>query len=90
MLYLDDDTLEWAKDGWKLDAREFPRDSNGLILNAGDSVTIIKDLDVKGTSFVAKRGTLVQRIALTENPEHIEGKVNGTKIVILTCYVKKS
>ncbi len=90
MLYLDEDAIEWAKDGWQIDARVFPKDSNGVKLNAGDSITIIKDLNVKGTSFVAKRGTLVQRISLTDNPEHIEGKVNGTKIVILTCFVKKS
>lgn len=90
MLYLDDDALEWAKDGWQIEAKEPTKDSNGVILNAGDSITIIKDLNVKGTSFVAKRGTLVQKISLTDNPEHIEGRVNGTKIVILTCFVKKS
>ena len=65
-------------------------DSNGAVLNAGDTVVIIKDLNVKGTSFVAKRGTAVRNISLTNNPEHIEGRVNGTRIVILTCFVKKS
>lgn len=52
---------------------------------------MIKDLDVKGTSFTAKRGTLVRNISLDmDNHEHIEGRVNGTRIVILTKYVKKA
>lgn len=91
MLYLDDDMLEWAKASViRIGDSVLTRDSNGTVLMAGDNVTIIKDLDVKGTSFVAKRGTVVRGISLTDNPEHIEGRVNGTRIVILTCYVKKS
>lgn len=90
MLYLEDDVLAWAKDGWSTDVKEPTKDSNGVVLQAGDSVTVIKDLDVKGTSFTAKRGTLVRNVSLTDNPEHIEGRVNGTRIVLLTCYVKKS
>jgi protein PhnA len=64
-------------------------DSNGIELKDGDSVQIIKDLDVKGAGFVAKRGTLVKNITLTSNPEHIEGKVNKTKLVLKTCFLKK-
>lgn len=90
MLYLDDELLQWAKDCWSLEAKEPSRDSNGVVLQSGDSVTVIKDLDVKGTSFTAKRGTLVRNISLCDNPEHIEGRVNGTRIVLLTCYLKKS
>jgi electron transport complex protein RnfE len=60
-----------------------------LVLQAGDTVTLIKDLDVKGSSLVAKRGTAVRNIGLTSNPEHIEGRVDGQRIVILTKYVKK-
>jgi protein PhnA len=92
MLYLDDELANWAKAGVVAadEAVVYTKDSNGTILQAGDTVTIIKDLDVKGTSFVAKRGTAVRNIALTDNPEHIEGKVNGTRIVLLTCFVKKS
>jgi len=91
MLYLDDTLLEWAQAGAQDESAKIThKDSNGAILSAGDNVTIIKDLNVKGTSFVAKRGTAVRGISLTDNPEHIEGRVNGTRIVILTCYVKKS
>lgn len=66
------------------------KDAYGVVLNAGDTVTIIKDLDVKGANFVAKRGTAVRGISLTDDPEHIEGRVNGTKIFLKTCFLKKS
>lgn len=65
------------------------KDSNGVVIEAGDTVTLIKDLDVKGANFTAKRGTAVRNIGLTRNPEHIEGRVNGQRIVILTQFVKK-
>ncbi len=94
MLYLDDETLEWAKaTGEDKDPSDLivHKDSNGAVLENGDSVVLIKDLKVKGTSFIAKRGTAVRRITLVhDNPEHIEGKVEGTQIVILTKFVKKT
>ena len=93
MLYLEDEVLTWAKAGVKEDTGEsvIHRDSNGTELSAGDSVTLIKDLNVKGGGFTAKRGTLVRSISLVaDNAEHIEGKVSGQQIVILTKFVKKS
>ncbi|WHI51890.1 PhnA domain-containing protein [Microbulbifer sp. MLAF003] len=92
MLYLDDDLVNWAQAGTFPEEGELlvHRDCNGAILQAGDNVTIIKDLDVKGSSLVAKRGTAVRGISLTDNPEHIEGRVEGQRIVILTKFVKKS
>jgi alkylphosphonate utilization operon protein PhnA len=63
-------------------------DSNGAEIKEGDSVVLIKDLDVKGMRFTAKRGTLVNNIRLTPNPEQVEGKVNGTVIVLLTKYLR--
>ena len=94
MLYLDDETMEWAKadgDGLSEDEVDKYIDSNGAELKAGDTVVLIKDLNVKGTSFVAKRGTAVRNIILSHgDPEHIEGKVNGQHIYILTKYVKKN
>ena len=92
MMYLEDDTKAWAESGIA-DADEsvvIHKDCNGATLAAGDTVVITKDLNVKGTSFTAKRGTAVRGISLTNNPEHIEGRVNGTRIVILTCFVKKA
>ena len=94
MMYLDEETLVWAKaTGEDIDPDDIKKhiDSNGAELQAGDTVVLIKDLNVKGTSFTAKRGTAVRSIALVaDNPEHIEGRVNGQQIVILTKFVKKS
>lgn len=91
MLYLDETLQHWADAGLAAEnGAPVHLDSNGTKLSAGDNVVVIKDLDVKGTRFVAKRGTAVRGIALSNNPEHIEGKVNGTRIVLLTKYVKKS
>ena len=93
MLYLDEDTLKWAQaTGEGVDDSEkiIHRDVNGVILQTGDSVVLIKDLKVKGSSMVAKQGTAVRRISLDrENAEYIEGKVGPTQIVIITKYVKK-
>ncbi len=91
MLYLEDDLLNWANKGLVAqEAKAIHRDSNGVILTHGDTVTIIKDLEVKGAGFTAKRGTAVRNISLPlDDEEHIEGRVNGTKIMILTKYLKK-
>jgi protein PhnA len=93
MLYLDDETLAWAKAGGEgaNDDAIAHLDSNGAILTAGDTVTLIKDLNVKGAGFTAKRGTAVRGISLVpDNAEQIEGRVEGQHIVILTKFVKKS
>lgn len=94
MMYLDDDALEWAKATGEADDDEgkiIHKDSNGNILQDGDSVVLIKDLDVKGANFVAKRGAAVHNIKLVwDNAEQIEGRVEGQYIVILTQYVKKT
>jgi len=94
MLYLDEETEIWAKamgsDGAENDVVKHI-DSNGAILEAGDTVVLIKDLNVKGAGFTAKRGTAVRNISLvSDNELHIEGRVEGQQIVILTEFVKKS
>lgn len=92
MMYMEPATLKWAKATETEDGEEkiVHKDVNGNILQAGDTVSLIQDLNVKGSSFTAKRGTAVRRISLVhDNPEHIEGKINGQQIVILTKYVKK-
>ncbi len=67
------------------------KDSNGAILKDGDSVTLIKDLKVKGTSTTLKRGTMVKNIHLTADEEEIECRVDGMKgIVLKTCFLKKA
>ena len=93
MMYLDEENLAWAKATGEGEADEneiIHRDVNGVVLKAGDSVVLIKDLKVKGSSLVAKQGTAVRRISLDrDNAEFIEGKVGPTQIVIITKYVKK-
>lgn len=66
------------------------RDSNGSMLQDGDSVTIIKDLKVRGSSGVIKRGTLVKNIKLTEDPEEVEGRVDKSHMVLRTEFLKKA
>lgn len=94
MLYLDDETQAWAQasnEGEDDTDSIKHRDSNGVLLTAGDTVILTKDLTVKGAGFTAKRGTAVRGISLVpDNAEHIEGRVNGQQIVILTQFVKKS
>jgi protein PhnA len=93
MLYLDDETLAWAEAGAEEGTEPIVKhvDCHGAVLEAGDTVTLIKDLDVKGSSITAKRGTAVRNIRLVpDNPEQIEGRVDGQQIVILTKFVKKS
>jgi protein PhnA len=88
MLYLEDEVLAWAKSG--AIRASLHKDSNGAPLENGDNVVLIKDLPVKGAGFTAKRGTAVRGISLVQdNPAHIEGRVEGQRIVILTDFVKK-
>lgn len=68
---------------------DVPKDSNGVELLDGDAVTVIKDLKVKGSSMVIKRGTKVKSIRLTENPEEVDCKIDGSSIVLKTCFLKK-
>ena len=93
MMYLDDDNLEWAKatgDHLVDASTALHKDVNGNILQNGDTVTLIKDLDVKGSTINAKMGTAVRNIRLVhDNIEQVEGKIDGQMIVVLTKFVKR-
>jgi len=93
MMYIEEDLLEFAKatgEGEDTSNDILHRDVNGVVLQAGDSVVLIKDLKVKGSSMIAKQGTAVRNIRLDrDNEKYIEGKVGPTQIVIITDYVKK-
>ena len=66
------------------------KDSNGNLLVDGDSISVIKDLKVKGSSDVIKRGTMVKNIRLTDNPAEIDCRINKTAMVLRTEFVKKT
>ena len=93
MLYLDDEKLAWAKatgDHESDGSVDLHKDCNGQQLQNGDSVVLIKSLDVKGSTLNAKMGTVVKNIRLVEdNTEQVEGRIEGQLIVILTKYVRK-
>ena len=95
MMYLDEEALEWAKatgEGEEEDENKLVhKDSNGVTLLDGDSVVLIKDLDVKGATFTAKRGAAVHNIKLVwDDANLIEGRVENQNIYILTQYLKKT
>lgn len=93
MLYLADETLEWAKAMGEQEADEaveLHRDCNGVQLVHGDTVVLTKSLEIKGAPLNAKMGAVVKNIRLVaDNPEQIEGKIEGQMIVILTKYLRK-
>ncbi|TWI02685.1 phosphonoacetate hydrolase [Luteimonas cucumeris] len=67
------------------------KDSNGTVLGDGDSVTLIKDLKVKGTPVTLKRGTLVKNIRLTDDADEIECNVEKVRgLVLRTEFLKKA
>ncbi len=80
---------EWSVDEENTTEDNTPRDSNGVELENGDAVTVIKDLKVKGSSMVIKRGTKVRSIRLTENADEVDCKIDGSSIVLKTCFLKK-
>ncbi len=92
MMYLEDDEQALANKAVAADANKLVfRDANGVELKAGDSVVILKDLDVKGAGFTAKRGTTVTKISLPSGmDDHVEGRVNGVKIFLKTEFLKKA
>jgi protein PhnA len=88
--YLDEALLAKAKSGLDLPESNLSTlDSNGTPLQDGDTVTLIKGLDVKGANFTAKRGTTVKNIRLTTDPGLVEGRINKTSIVLKTEFLKR-
>lgn len=65
------------------------KDSNGTVINEGDSVQLIKDLKVKGSSLNLKRGKTFKNIRITSKSEEIECREGKTTIVLKTCFLKK-
>jgi len=66
------------------------KDSNGNVLSDGDTVTVIKDLKVKGSSINLKRGTAMKNIKLTSKDGEVECRSGKSTIVLKTCFLKKA
>lgn len=82
---------EWSDEAPSEDA-QVVRDSNGNALADGDTVVVIKDLKVKGSSIPLKQGTVIKHIRLVDgDPEHIEGNSDKIKgLVLKTCFLRKA
>ena len=88
--YLEDELMQWAEATLKADAEDaIHRDMNGTQLHQGDSITLTRSLDVKGTNFTVKRGETVKNIRLSDDVGWVDAKVNGVEIFIKTCFVKR-
>jgi len=89
-VYVSDEVKAWAEAAIAGTAESVRTlDSNGSELKDGDSVTLVRDLEVKGAGFTAKRGTLVKNIRLIDDPANIEGRVNKITIVLKTQFLKR-
>lgn len=84
-----DCNYEWNEETSVASISHTPKDANSAELANGDAVTVIKDLKVRGSSMVIKRGTKVKNIRLTEDPEEVDCKIDGSSIVLKTCFLKK-
>lgn len=93
MMYFDEETMEWAKStgDHEGDASvDLHRDCNGNVLESGDTVVLVKSLDVKGSTVNARLGTVVRNIRLDPNDTaYVEGRIEGQAIMIKTMYVRK-
>lgn len=86
---LDEATIDWAVSAYQ--KADVHVDSNGSVLENGDTIVLTQQLNVKGANFMAPKGTIVRKIRLVpDNTDQIEGKVNDQTIVILTKFVRKS
>ncbi|WP_069658488.1 PhnA domain-containing protein [Arcticibacter eurypsychrophilus] len=91
-VFLDESLIEWANaEDTQVAEKVIHKDANGVVLATGDHVILTQNLNVKGTSYIAPKGTMVRKVRLVaDNAEQLEGKINGDTIVILTKFVKKS
>ena len=80
---------EWPKEATP-EAARVVKDAHGNVLADGDSVTLIKDLKLRGGSGVLKQGTKVKSIRLVDGDHEIDCKIDGAQIGLKACYVKKA
>lgn len=66
------------------------KDCNGNLLNTGDGVVVMQTLKVKGSSMSVKKGQVIKNIRLTDDEGEVECKIDGSKIILKTCYLRKN
>jgi protein PhnA len=85
---------EWPRDEpadlQEIEVVRVVKDANGNVLADGDSVTLIKDLKLRGSSDVLKQGTKVKNIRLVDGDHEIDCKIDGTAMALKACFVKKA
>ncbi len=79
---------EWPRDAAP-EAIRIVRDANGTPLADGDTVALIKDLKLRGSSEVLKQGTRAKNIRLVEGDHEIDCKIDGSQMALKACFVKK-
>ena len=91
-VFLDESTISWAlAEVHASENKVIHKDAYGNVLLSGDNVVLIENLNVKGTNYIAPKGTQVKKIRLVaDNAEQVEGKINSDTIVILTKFLKKA
>jgi protein PhnA len=72
------------------DVARVVKDANGTVLADGDSVTLIKDLKLRGSSDVLKQGTKVKNIRLVDGDHEIDCRIDGSAMALKACFVKKA
>ena len=80
---------EWPREAAPIEGRVV-KDAYGTVLADGDSVTLIKDLKLKGSSQVIKGGTKAKGIRLVDGDHEISCKMDGSAIGLKACFVKKA
>jgi protein PhnA len=83
---------EWSEDeeGGEVSADGVIRDSNGTPLEDGDSVLLIKDLKVKGSSTTLKKGTKAKNIRLRDGDHEVDCKIDNVSYMLKACFLKKA
>ncbi len=83
---------EWSQTAKQDEVEEqrVHKDAHGTILNDGDTVTLIKDLKVKGSSLVIKGGTKIKNIRLVDGDHDIDCKVDGQNMLLKSEFMKKA
>ena len=72
------------------DGERIVKDASGNVLQSGDSVTLIKDLKVKGSSITLKQGTMIKGIRIVDGDHEVDCKTDAGQMLLKACYLRKA